>query len=265
MMALSGVRNSWLIVARKRLLEALARSCSARAISMACSVTLRSLTSRSTATTSRSPVFGLPAVCSRGRQRISTQMKCAAWCSLSRFAADAEFHRAGLAMRRGIGQRGQEGRAVGDMDAVEHAVAVQVIDPHAEQSLRPPATRTVRNHCVRWRATTSVILLAKQAVTVFFGGEQQGAGARQRLGAKRKARGIEGRRSDAQCGQVACSFADGRSRRQKISGAQRSAADRQRQARRSMPGHNAARRRERGFQRNGDKPDRSERGDTSTI
>ena len=36
MMALSGVRSSWLMVARKRLLAALARSASARASSSAC-------------------------------------------------------------------------------------------------------------------------------------------------------------------------------------------------------------------------------------
>ena len=73
MMALSGVRSSWLMVARKRLLATLARSASARASSSTCSWTLRSVMSRMTATTSRS----LPLeACSSGRQRISIQMNC---------------------------------------------------------------------------------------------------------------------------------------------------------------------------------------------
>src|SRR5215472_4265013 len=55
MMALSGVRSSWLTVARKRLLSLLACSASVRASSIARSCDLRSVTSRITATTSRPP------------------------------------------------------------------------------------------------------------------------------------------------------------------------------------------------------------------
>ena len=54
MIALSGVRSSWLMVARKRPLAVLARSASRRASSIDCSCALRSVTSRMTATTSRS-------------------------------------------------------------------------------------------------------------------------------------------------------------------------------------------------------------------
>ncbi len=73
MMALSGVRNSWLMVARKRLLAALARSASARASSSASSCSLRAVMSRMTATTSRSAISS-PTAWSNARQRISTQM-----------------------------------------------------------------------------------------------------------------------------------------------------------------------------------------------
>jgi hypothetical protein len=72
MIALSGVRSSWLMVARKRLLAAFARTASSRASSRARSWPLRSVTSRITATTSRS--LSGPSARSSGRQRISTQM-----------------------------------------------------------------------------------------------------------------------------------------------------------------------------------------------
>ena len=53
MMAFSGVRNSWLMVARNRVLEASAPAPRrVRASSSACSCSLRSVTSRITATTS---------------------------------------------------------------------------------------------------------------------------------------------------------------------------------------------------------------------
>ena len=58
MMALSGVRSSWLMVARKRLLEASACSAAVRARSSACSWIFRSVTSRITATTSESGSSG---------------------------------------------------------------------------------------------------------------------------------------------------------------------------------------------------------------
>ena len=73
MMALSGVRSSWLILARNLTLAALALSASARARSSASSWFLRSLTSRITATTSGSPVVTPALAWSTLRQRISTQ------------------------------------------------------------------------------------------------------------------------------------------------------------------------------------------------
>src|SRR6185437_3110096 len=75
MIAFSGVRSSWLMVARKRVLAASAASVALRANSSACSCILRSVTSRITATTSDPDPPGSWETCSSGRQRISTQMK----------------------------------------------------------------------------------------------------------------------------------------------------------------------------------------------
>ena len=48
-------------------------------------------------------------------------------------AADAELDRTVLAKRRRVGERGQIGRSVGDVHAVEQAVAEQLVARHAEQ------------------------------------------------------------------------------------------------------------------------------------
>ena len=50
-------------------------------------------------------------------------------------AADAEFDRAVLAERGCIGERGEIGRPVGHMHAVEQAVPGKLADAHAEQRL----------------------------------------------------------------------------------------------------------------------------------
>ena len=73
MMAFKGVRSSWLMVARKRLLASLARSASVRALSSASSSLLRSEMSRVTATTC-GPLLArsAPGGSSSARQRVST-------------------------------------------------------------------------------------------------------------------------------------------------------------------------------------------------
>ncbi len=69
MMALSGVRSSWLILARKLDLARLALSARSRAAISSRSCALRSVMSRVTATMSEA----LPCVAGAGRQRISAQ------------------------------------------------------------------------------------------------------------------------------------------------------------------------------------------------
>ena len=138
MMALSGVRNSWLMVARKRLFAALARSASARASSSACCCCLRRVTSRNTATTSRRPASPASApACSSGRQRISIQTNSTAgcpWASASSRRTRNSTERLS-AKRRGVAERRQIGGPIGDMDAVEQAMAVQIGKTRAEQRL----------------------------------------------------------------------------------------------------------------------------------
>ncbi len=162
MMALSGVRSSWLMVARKRLLAAFARSASARASSSACSCSLRSVMSRITATTSRSladaafarlierPAAHLdPDELRRPRRR-----------RIGRIAADAELDRAGFAERGRVGERREIGRAVGDMHAVEQAVAEQVAAPCAPNSGSAAGETNSTAPLRPWRVMTSVMLRA---------------------------------------------------------------------------------------------------------
>ena len=200
-MALSGVRSSWLMVARKRLLAALARSDSARAISMRRSCALRSLTSRSTATTSRSRRPSSPAANRAAGSAFPTQMKWPAWSRVA-FAADAEFERALFVQRGGVGERGEIGRPVGDMHAVEQAIAQQLVDRNAEQRLG--RRRDKQHGAVAAMAHDDVGHVAgEQPVAVFLGVQHPEAGARERFGAERKAGGIKRRRDNAERGQHA--------------------------------------------------------------
>ena len=150
MIALSGVRSSWLMVARKRLLAALALVLIRRARSRArAPAILRSLTSRSTATTSRSVRICLPG---GGIERPAAHFdpgEMAGCAQPVAVAADAEFDRAVLAERRRIGQRGEIGRPVGDMHAVEQAVPGKLALAARRTAARPPAKRTAPRRCAR--------------------------------------------------------------------------------------------------------------------
>ena len=225
-MALSGVRSSWLMVARKRLFALLVRSDSLRAISSARSCTLRSVTSRSTATTSRSPEFAASAARSSGRQRISIQTKWPPWGSRVAVAADAEFDRAVLAERGRIGERGEIGRPVGDMHAVEQAVAGKLAGAHAEQRLG--RRRDEQHGAVAAMPGDDVGHVAReQAIAVLLGIEQPDAGARELLGAERETGGVERGGDDAERGQRAMLV------RHRVAGGSRpSALKHQQQARR---------------------------------
>ena len=123
MMALSGVRSSWLMVARKRVLDASARSAAVRANSSACSCTLRSVTSRITATTSASG----EALLERPAAHLDPD-EIGVALAAGDIAPQPELDAARLAAARGIRQCGQIGRTIGDMDAVEQAVACKPRD-----------------------------------------------------------------------------------------------------------------------------------------
>ena len=119
-----------------------------------------------------------------------------------RLAPHPELDRTRLAERRGVGKRGEIGRAIGDMNAIEQAVAMQLADLGAEQRLR-------RGRDEQHRAVAAVPgddvghVARQQAVTVLLGVEQPEARSRQRFSAERQTRGIERRRDDAERGQRA--------------------------------------------------------------
>ena len=99
--------------------------------------------------------------------------------------------------RRGIGERGEIGRAVGDMHAVEQPMAVQFARPGAEQ--RFGGRRNEQHRAVAAVPRDDVGHVAReQAVAVLLRVEQPEARARERFGAEREARRIERRRDDAE-------------------------------------------------------------------
>ena len=201
-MALSGVRSSWLMVARKRVFDASACSAAVRARSSACSWSLRSVTSRITATTSASAsAVRRSEACSSGRQRISTQMK-STWFLAPRAAArhfppETKFDAARLAAARRIRQRGEIGRTIGDMDAVEQAMPQQPRYRRAQHRFH--RGRNELHRAVAAMARDHVAHVARQQpIAILLDIEQRDAGARQRLGAEGKPGGIERRRCHAE-------------------------------------------------------------------
>ena len=117
-------------------------------------------------------------------------------------AADAEFDRAVLAERGGIGQRGEIGRPVGHMHAVEQAVPGKLADADAEQ--RFGRRRGEQHGAVAAMPGDDVGHVAReQAIAFLLGIEQPGAGARELLGAEREAGGVERGGDDRERGQRA--------------------------------------------------------------
>ena len=186
MMALSGVRNSWLMVARKRVLDASACSAAVRASSSACSCILRSVTSRITATTSASR----RGLIERPATHLDPDEIGGDVVAADRIAADAELDAARFAAARGIRQRGEIGRTIGDMDAIEQAMAgsratdvPSMASAAGEMNCTAPLRLMARNHVAH--------VARQQAIAVFLDIEQRYGGARQRFRAKRKPCGIE--------------------------------------------------------------------------
>ncbi len=165
MMALSGVRSSWLMVARKRVLAASACSAAVRARSSACSWILRSVTSRITATTSASALPRLRRLLERPATHLDPDEidrdVLTALAAARRIAPETEFDAARLAAARGVRQRGEIGRTIGDMDAVEQAVAEQPRDRRAEHRLHRRRNELHRA-VAAWREITSLMLRASR-------------------------------------------------------------------------------------------------------
>ena len=175
-------------------------------------------------------------------------------------AADPEFDRACFTERRGIAQRGEISRAIDDMDALEQAVTVQIGDAGAEQRLG--RRRHEQHGAVAAVPRDDVGDIARQKpVTVFLAVEQPETGARLRLGAERKAGGIEPGGDDAER-REGCRRIRDRRRQQMILAKHDQKPGGAQSEDRSERDH-AARRRQRGLERHDDQPDRGERSDAA--
>ena len=179
------------------------------------------------------------------------------------FAPHAELHRAAFAERGGIGQRRQIGRAVGDVHAVEQAVAEELAHRCAEQRLG-------RGRHEQHRAVAAVArddvghVAGQQPIAVLLGVEQPEARARERFGAEREPGGVERRRDDAERRERGLLVLGGR-RRQQVQGSheQQQAGRAEREGRGQRD--DAPRRRQRRFERHDHQPDRRERADAAGL
>ena len=137
MMALSGVRSSWLMLARNLLFAACARSVSARASSTACSCILRARDVAHHRDDLARSAFSPAALLERTAAHLDPdELRHRGNARLARLSADAELDRALLAVRRRIRQRREIGRTVADMNAVEQSMVVQPAQADAEQLFR---------------------------------------------------------------------------------------------------------------------------------
>ena len=135
MMALSGVRSSWLMVARKRVLDA-----------SACSAAVRASLERLLLDLAVGDVahhgddLGLGrSLLERPATHLDPDEIGGMVLAANGVAPQAELDAARLAAARGIRQRGEIGRAIGDVDAVEQAVAGEPRRPVCPAWLRPRA------------------------------------------------------------------------------------------------------------------------------
>ena len=187
MIAFSGVRSSWLMVARKRVLAASACSAALRASSSACSWTFRSVTSRMTATTSALR-FGLPGAFERPAAHLDpdeVDLRRSTALHARHLPSHTKLDAARFAAARGVGQRGEIGRAIGDMNTIEQPMAEQSRDRRAQH--RFGRRRNELHRTVAAMARDHVAHVPRQqAITFFFDGQQRHAGARQRLGRRRQ-------------------------------------------------------------------------------
>ena len=130
-------------------------------------------------------------------------------------APDPEFDRAVFAERRRVGKRGEIDRPVGDMHAVEQAVAVQLGGAPPNSCLR--RRRNEQHRAVVAVAGDDVSHVAGQkAIAFFFGIEQPAPVRRELLGAERKPARVERRRDIPSAASAPCSLAVIAGRQQSI-------------------------------------------------
>ncbi|MGY4235484.1 hypothetical protein ACVIIW_004431 [Bradyrhizobium sp. USDA 4449] len=173
-----------------------------------------------------------------------------------RLPPQPEFDAAHLAAR-GVRQRREIGRTIGDMDTIEQAMALQLCDGHAEHGFR--RRRDELHRAIALMPRDHVAHVARQqAIALLLARQQRDAGAGERLGAEGKACGIERCRSNAERHHHAAFRAAEIAGRQPAELAEQDQQARAGQREHRCKGGDATRGRQRGLQGNHDQPDRSE-------
>ena len=203
MMALSGVRSSWLMTARNRLWAALPRFASARASIRACCWAFCFDTSRMIATTSR------PAVCAVRAPRLIERLALhldpgeAALFVAELRPADAEFDAAAPS-------RASMHSESAVRNAGRSPIWMRSNSPSPCNSPAAMPSSGVRiGRCKQHAAAVAMArddvghVAREQAPALFLCDERQGIGARDPLGAERNAGRIEQHRDDAERGEGA--------------------------------------------------------------
>ena len=174
----------------------------------------------------------------------------------------AKFDAACLAALRGLGQRRQIGRTIGDVDAIEKAVLEQMRGRRSHHGFR--RRRDELDRAVAPMAGDHIAHVeGQQAVAAFFARHEFDAGARQRLRAERKTCRVES------CGSHAHRHQHGLPRRLAVQvrqHAEMAERDQQRCAgkgQQASQDDHAARGRQRRFQGNDDQPDRGKGRDAA--
>ncbi len=172
-------------------------------------------------------------------------------------APNAKLDGAVLTQRRGIAERRQIRRAIGHVNAVEQAVRVQIADPAAEQ--RFGGGRREQHRAVAAVPRDHVRHVARQQpVAILFGVQQPETGAGQRLGPERETGCVQCGGNDTECRQCRRTC---QRRRQQFEFADHDEQACRGKRKRRRQRHDTARRRQRGFQRHHNEPDRGERCD----
>jgi hypothetical protein len=115
-----------------------------------------------------------------------------------RFAPETKFNAARLAAARRVRKCRQIGRTIGDVDAVEQTMPEQPRNLGSQHRFR--RGRNELHRAVAAMARNHIAHVSRQQpIAVFLEIQQGNAGARQRFGAKSKARGIQRRRCDTEC------------------------------------------------------------------
>ena len=239
-MALSGVRSSWLMVARKRLLAVLARSASSTRVleRLLLRLALGDVAHHGDHLALARPQRFAERAVERPAAHLDPDEAARAVLSrLGALAPHAEFDRLALASR-------PRRRAPSDRPAGPPHARGRTGRGRRSSATGAPNSRSAAGEAKSTDAVAAVPrdhvghVAREQPVAVLLGIEQPEAGARERLGAEREPGRVERGRDDAERGERAVPLLGGRRRRQQIVARCRTSAGRRRRApasRRSRP------------------------------